>query len=425
MNVISADARLTRNEPGALAHASAGSWTHRSLVVLAAFGLYWLSAVILQSRSGTTHFGADAHLYSLIAQGFTHDRLARFHPLTTVVAAAWMKLLSPLTSWIPLQVLLKAMFAAVGALGVWAAIAAFAAVAPHRTATLLGVIYAASLGVWYFSSIEESKIVSATLVALYIATYLRLRSSWTAPGAVLLTVILLLACLNEIVAALLLVIPAVDALVRGGWRWRGNLWIAAHALAAPLALLFLEVVVNGRLVDAATNPEGASHLSMLMFYMSQNDFSADTFYWFAIRWWFFNLAAPSLDATNAADFNYAGDYGPDVTLASYFSSPVSAALVLVFGVILVACVLPRYRRDGIGDWAGVLLGLAAYALLRAAFFFAVYPGECLLFASGVTLAHLLLIAMPFATSRFPHKEWLLRACAALLLITNGSFIIGR
>jgi hypothetical protein len=103
---------------------------------------------------------------------------------------------------------------------------------------------------------------------------------------------------------------------------------------------------------------------------------------------------------------------------------VSAALVLLFGVILVACVLPRYRRDGIGDLAGVFFGLGAYALLRAAFFFAVYPGECLLFSPSVTLAHLLLLAIPFAASRFPHKEWLLAACAAFLLITNGSFVIG-
>ncbi len=424
MKLISADARLARSEPDAPVHASAGSWTRRSLVVLAAFGLYWLSAIVLQSRGGTTHFGADAHLYSLLAQGFTHDRLARFHPLTTVMAAGWMKLLSPLTLWISPQVLLKAMFAAVGALGVWAAMTAFTAVAPRRTAMLFGVIYAISLGVWYFSSIEESKIVSATLAALYIATYLHLRKSWTAQGAVLLTVILLLACLNEIVAAFLLVIPAVDALVQGGRRLRGNFWIGWHALAAPLALLFLEVAVNGPLVSAATNPEGASHFSMLIFYMSQNDFSADSFYWFAIRWWFFNLAAPSLDATHDADTNYAGDYGPEVTLASYFSSPVSASLVVVFGLILAACVLPRYCRGGIGDLPGVFLGLGAYAVLRAAFFFAVYPGECLLFSSSVTLAHLLMIAIPFAASRFPLKEWLLAACAALLLITNGSFIIG-
>jgi hypothetical protein len=423
MKAISADARLACSEDAPV-RALAGSWTHRSLVVFAAFCLYWLSAIVLQSRGGTTHFGADAHLYSLIAQGFTHDRLARFHPLTTVMAAGWMKLLSPLTHWISPQVLLKAMFAAVGALGVWAAMTAFAAVVPRRTATLFGAIYATSLGIWYFSSIEESKIVSAALVALYTATYFHVRKSRTTRGVALLTAILLVACLNEIVAAFLLAVPAVDALQRSGWRLRGNSWIGWHALAAPVALFFLEVAVNGRLVPAGTTPEGASHLSMLIFYMSQNDFSADNVYWFAIKWWFFNLAAPALEATNAATFNYAGDYGPDVTLESYFSSPVSTALVFVFGAILLACVLPRYRSDGIGDLAGVFFGLGAYALLRAAFFFAVYPGECLLFSSSVTLAHLLLIAIPFAASGFPHKEWLLAACPPLLLITNGSFIIG-
>ena len=71
MKVISADARLAHSEPDTPAQASAGLWTHRSLVVLAAFCLYWLSAIVLQSRGGTTHFGADAHLYS---QWFIHHR---------------------------------------------------------------------------------------------------------------------------------------------------------------------------------------------------------------------------------------------------------------------------------------------------------------------------------------------------------------
>ena len=46
-------------------------------------------------------------------------------------------------------------------------------------------IYAVSFGVWYFASIEESKIVTATLSALYIAIYLHLRDDWTMRGAVL------------------------------------------------------------------------------------------------------------------------------------------------------------------------------------------------------------------------------------------------
>ena len=79
------------------------------------------------------------------------------------------------------------MFAAVGGVGVWAAMAVFAAVVPRRQAMVWGAIYATSLSIWYFSSIEELKVAAATLSALYIAAYLHLRKRWTLPGAALLT----------------------------------------------------------------------------------------------------------------------------------------------------------------------------------------------------------------------------------------------
>jgi hypothetical protein len=404
----------------------AGSGTWRVLLAFAAFALYWVSAIILESRGGTTHFGADAHLYTLLADGIAHERVARFHPVTTTLAAAWLKILSPLTLWFSTLALLKALFAAIGALGVWAATAAFAAVVPRRYVPLLGMIYAVSLSVWFFSSIEESKIVTATLTAFYIAAYLRLRQSWSVQGAVLLTAILLLACLNEIVAGFLVVIPAVDALVRRGWRVSGNWWIAWHALTAPLALVFLEVAVNGRLIAADADPEGASHLSMLIFYVTQNQYTLGAFIDFASRWLFYSVGAPALNATHGARTDYAGDYGPEVTLASYFSSPVSTVMVILLGVILAACFLPGYRRARLAPTlAGVPHALAAYAVLRAAFFFTVYPGECLIFSASTTLTHMLLIAMPFAASTFPRKQALLGAFAALLFITNATFIIGQ
>jgi hypothetical protein len=104
---------------------------------------------------------------------------------------------------------------------------------------------------------------------------------------------------------------------------------------------------------------------------------------------------------------------------------VSALLVVLFGIMLIAIVLPRYRTGNLSRYAGILLGLAAYALLRGAFFLAVYPYECLLFASPVTLAHVLLIGIPFATSSFPAKSALLAAVALLLVITTGTFIISQ
>jgi hypothetical protein len=425
MSVISTDVPLGEPATPARAGILAAPGSLGALVAVAAFVLYWLSALILEARGGTTHFGADAHLYSMLADGTAVDRITRFHPLTTAVAAAWMKLLSPLSPWLTQHQILKGLFALVGAAGVWAAMAALAAVVPRRQVPLWGAVYATSLGVWFFSSIEESKIVTTALAALYIAIYLRLRESWSTRNAVLLTGVLLAACLNEIVAAFLVAIPALDALVR--YRWdvlRRGWWIACHALAAPLAFLLLDVVV-GRLLEVETDPEGASHLSMLVYYITRNDFSFETIATFAIRWLFFNLAAPSVEAKYGVDESsqFAGDFEP--VLSGYLGSPISIALVAVFCALLVVSLLPRFRARPVASMAGVLLGLSAYAFLRTLFFFIVNPGECLLFSSGVTLPLMLLVAIPFAASSFSRKQALLAGFAALLFIVNASFIIGR
>jgi hypothetical protein len=73
---------------------------------------------------------------------------------------------------------------------------------------------------------------------------------------------------------------------------------------------------------------------------------------------------------------------------------------------------------------GLLLGMLAYTVVRGAFYFIVNARECFLYASGVTLVHLLMLAALFATSRFPAQRGLLAACALLLLIVNGTFILG-
>jgi hypothetical protein len=394
------------------------------VVAGAAFALYCLSALGLQARSGTTYFGADTGFYAVLASGDVIDRIARFHPTTIAMASVWMKIFNPLTLWVAPALLLKAMFAAVGAVGVWAAMSAFAEVVPRRYVALFGIIYAVSFGVWYFSSIEESKIVTASLSALYIASYLQLRKRWSVRGVVLLTAILVLACLNEIVSCFLIVIPMVDTLVRRGWMLRRNWWIAAHALAGPIAFVILEGVINGPLVTAGTHPEGRSHLSMLVFYVSVNDFSAASLYAFVVNWLFFNLAAPTQDAAHAVAAwpDHQAYFEP--ALANYLSFPVSAGLAALFGVIVVACALPRQRAESAGNPAGILLALMAYTLIRGAFFFIFNPHEPLLFSSAVTLAHVLVISMLFVASSLPAKRMILAAFAILLFVTNGGFVIG-
>jgi hypothetical protein len=93
--------------------------------------------------------------------------------------------------------------------------------------------------------------------------------------------------------------------------------------------------------------------------------------------------------------------------------------------MVVASVLPHYRTGRLSAHTSILLGLLGYSLLRGTFFFVVYPYECLLFSSGATLAHMLLVFLPFATSDVPAKGGLLAAFALLLFVTNGVFILSQ
>ena len=404
-----------------------------ALVIGAAFVLYWGSSFILDARKATTHFGADSWYYAELAGGdiirrvasnYYLDRVARFHPTTVFMAAAWMQVFGPLTQWIASLYLLKAMFAATGAVGVWAATSAFAAVVPRGYARLLGIIYAVSLGVWYFASIEESKIVTASLSALYIATYLHVRKTWTVRGAVLLTGILLVACLNEMVSGFLVIIPMVDTFMRYGWDWRQGRWITLHALAGPIAFAIIEGVIFGRLAGVS-HPEGTSHFGMLIFYISKNNYSLDNIYSFVINWLFFNIAAPSRDASYAvpAWANYKGYFEP--SLINYFTSPASVGVAALFCATVVASALPRCRAEKSGTMAAIRWALAAYVMLRGLFFIVFNPYEPLLFSPAVTLALMLMMAIPFAASKLPAKHALLGAFAVLLFIANGAFIICR
>jgi hypothetical protein len=402
-----------------------------ALIVATAFSLYWATSFILVANGAATRFGADTWFYTEIADGDALSRLHesqylgrvfRFHPVTVIAGTIWMNALDWLTQWLEQEQVLRAMFALTGALGGYAAMSGFAAVMRARHVAFWGAIYAVSLAVWYFSSIEESKIVSATLATLYIAIYLHLRENWTQRNAILLTVVLFLACMNEIVAGFLVIIPVVDTLIRYGIDFLRGRWIVLHAMAGPVALGILEWIARSRFEAASQHPEGGTHFSMLFWYVTQNDYTFEAAYAFAVRWLFFSIGAPEakIHFANPA-IGYGGDFFP--LLSIYFYSPVTAALVVLFAVLLLASFLPRFRAPVTREAAGILAGLAAYILLRGAFFFLLLPQEYMLFASSITFALLLLVAIPFSRSAFPRKRILLALFATALFLANGAFML--
>jgi hypothetical protein len=417
-------ASLPENTPRvrtARAHTGHGTFSTAPILVAAvAFGLYWLTGVLLASRHAAGHFGADANHYALLADMAVHYRVARFHPVTATMGVAWMKVFSFLTPWLAPATILKAYFAAVGALGVWAVMAAFSVLLPRSYVLLGGILYGSSFGVMYFAGIPESKIVTATLSVLYIASYAHLRERWSLSGAIQLSLILALACLNEVVSAFLVIIPIVDALIRRGRDWRHSRWLATHVPVVLFAWFVLEVVVNGWYIPESTVPQGESHYNMLRYYIAKNDYGLASLHGFIANWFFFNFVAPTPHALHWPEAD--GYFAP--TLLAYLTSPLAIATLLAIALVGTANLVPRYRAAIFGPAGELLLPIAAYAVMRGVFFFAFNPSEPLLFSPAVTFAHWYLLLVPVAASRFPAKWGLLAALCVLLIATNVSFMIG-
>jgi hypothetical protein len=154
-----------------------------------------------------------------------------------------------------------------------------------------------------------------------------------------------------------------------------------------------------------------------------NDHGTESLYAFGLNWLFFNVAAPAPYANYATPIwpFYAGFFEP--SLANYLSRPVTFGLSVLACVLLAAALAYRKtaRTAATGPWP-LALALLAYTLVRATFFFIFNPPEALQFSPAVTLAHLLLLAMLFARAEFPGKRLGLAVLAALLLMTNSTFI---
>ncbi len=165
-------------------------------------------------------------------------------------------------------------------------------------------------------------------------------------------------------------------------------------------------------------------MSMLLFYLADNDFDWTTTTTFLSNWLLFNIAAPAKLATHAFPQwpNYRGFFPPG--LGNYLTSPWGWGLALMFGMVVLTSLFTLRGNESVRMAKGLLLGLLAYAVLRGGFFYVFDPNECLLFSTSVTLAHMVLIGLPFVTSRIPCKSVIIGLGTTLLFVNNAIFMFG-
>lgn len=143
-------------------------------------------------------------------------------------------------------------------------------------------------------------------------------------------------CLNEIVSVFLIIIPVAETSLSRDWTWRTKRWIAAQALAAPIAFLALEIIVSGYVIAPVAHAESGSHLRMLLFYAGLSDHSMASLHNFSLNWLFFNIAAPAQDALYSIPIwpHYRGYFEP--SLVNYLFRPVTVALIVMFALIVMS-----------------------------------------------------------------------------------------
>jgi hypothetical protein len=392
--------------------------------VLASFLLYSETSKILIEKDITVIFGADANLYFQLAEGTVNDQIKLFHPLTHYLTQAWMAVLSPLREAIGVDSLSAALFALVGASGVAAAYAAFRRILPASYVFACTIAYAFALSWWFFSSIHETKIIDGAIVSIYIAVYLHLREKWSLAGALCLTAILIVGCFNAIVTAFLVAIPAIDIFIRENYRLRSLKWVVLHALPVPLIFGAMELLISRSVAAGADEAEGSSHFDLLLTFAALGDHGFMSWLGFMLNWLLFSLAAPSDNAeySYAIWEDYAGYFEPNVL--NYFDNGATGLFLILFCVMLVAAVICRRDDVKITSLRPLLIGLAAYSLIRSVLFFVFIPSEAMLYTSPVILAHLLILFCFFIYSGAPYKRPILYTFVAALFISNMRFLFG-
>lgn len=398
------------------------------------FVVYLGSAYLLAAEQRDEALGADAGLYRMLAYPtFAEDRVTAFHVVTVLLARAWIGIIAPLVGRIAPDLwpphMLHPLLAAVGAAGVIAAIYVASKFLARRDAILFGVIYGLSLGVWYFSCVPESKGLTAALIAVYLAVYLRFRDDRSMVSGLMLSGIMFAACMNDLTSAALLVIPLFDSVMRGRFDKsacaRIGMQLTIGVVGAVVIQQLMVPLLPGNGSESAKDwPVESGAVALFLKYFQISDHSPSAFWSFLLNWLFFNIAAPQEHATHALALwpDYKGFFEP--SLFGYLTSVTTLGLAGCVASIIYFAAAPTSRGRITSDAAGLMMGLLAFSVVRGVFFFLFNPGEAILFSSSVVLPHLLLFSIPFGTAKISDqlRTLLLSGFAVLLFLANGRFI---
>lgn len=330
--------------------------------------------------------------------------------VTTVLLSSWLK---------DIINNIKVLYAVTGALGVVISYGIFSQFFNSRLSILCACIYGFSLSIWFFSSFPESYIVTTIFINLYIYIFLKIRNEVTYLKLFLLSLVLILAVINDFTSLMILLLPAV--------YFKKRLFYEKQILQKIIIHSFIVITIS--LVILSIISYKYFNMSPFTYYFSTYGRFLNTQYY---TWrdiseplfnsLIFNIAAPEKVVsfhTKAFPW-YLGFFKPSLlSYLNYFPS-LLFFLMYVFLVLSSAIRIIKFRKEpDLFQFA-----LLFYIVFRVIVFSCIInPGEAFLYSSILVLPILFILIVNFQKIFPEYVDHFLTLFLFLLIATNLRFFI--
>jgi len=328
-------------------------------------------------------FGADVPHYTFgIGHGFRH-------PITAKLMEFYRGFISILLPITITPFVMKLLFSFFGAINVMIVHSICSMFFSRYRSVLVAVCYGFSLSVWYFSSVPESYVFSATLYSLYFWYFIKHCSDLRLIKVLILLGLLTLALLNDISSVYLLLLPFVYY----------NKKIITDKKIRSYFLLHVFFIFACCVVIKINEWPVVEFYSNMRNDFSVTSFIKDDFIEPLLNLLFFSIGAPSHEVTYAPRMlpYYPGYFQPSVW--GYMSQIVTAIFFVFYsGLMIIALTRVQLIKHN-----KFIIPFIIFLFARYLSIIFLNPGEAFLFTMLSTLPLLLVLFCLFDSAQFRYK----------------------
>ena len=382
----------------------------KTISIVLLFSFFFVTYFFTGLHSQSSHsfddypFGADCPFYLF---SFDSDKGLLMRHVTTVLLTSWLK---------DIFNNIKIFYAVVGALGVVISYGIFSQFFNSRLSILCACIYGFSLSIWFFSSFPESYIVTTIFINLYIYIFLKIKNEVTFLNVFLLSLVLILAVINDFTSLMILLLPAV--------YFNKRLFLEKQILQKMVIHSFIVITISLAILSIISykyyNVSPFTYYSWIYNYPQKyiwRDITEPLF-----NSLIFNIAAPEkvISFHTQAMPWYKGFFKPSLlSYLTYFPS-LLLFLMYVFLVLSSAIRIIKFRKELDFFQFALLIYITARVIVFSKF---INPGEAFLYSSVLVLPILFILFVNFQKIFPKYVDHFLTLFLFLLIATNLRFFI--